>query len=381
MQREQQPRLLVLGSDGILRDPKNHNNIVKNEERIKTKNVLPLKESTLKLQNKTIIKNKNCNTWYARYRENGAQHYISGRTQKEVYEKLKNKLNVQEKDTSKNITLIKWYQKWLEAFKIGVVKESTIVDYEKILKRIDESLLNSQMKNINAFDIIETLNKIKEERTKQKVYELLKALFEKAFNLNMIPHNVVKQIDKPKHRREEGVALTEKEQKVFIDYCNSCKYGDLFLITLYQGLRIGEALGLTGNDIDLDNNTLSISKAWTSVGWDSTKNDQSHRIMPIFKNTRSILEKYVNLQNTRLFNVSYWTPREYLVTACKETGIRQISAHDLRHTFITNCKNKNIPEHVIQAWVGHKIGSKVTANVYTHINVEDVSKYISQFEE
>ena len=40
--------------------------------------------------------------------------------------------------------------------------------------------------------------------------------------------------------------------------------------------------------------------------------------------------------------------------------------HDLRHTFITNCKNINIPEHIIQSLVGHRIGSRITAEVYTH---------------
>lgn len=41
--------------------------------------------------------------------------------------------------------------------------------------------------------------------------------------------------------------------------------------------------------------------------------------------------------------------------------------HSLRHTFITNCQDNRIPEHIIQNWVGHVIGSKVTKSVYTHI--------------
>lgn len=32
--------------------------------------------------------------------------------------------------------------------------------------------------------------------------------------------------------------------------------------------------------------------------------------------------------------------------------------YDLRHTFISLCKDENIPEHIIQFLVGHEIGSK-----------------------
>lgn len=59
--------------------------------------------------------------------------------------------------------------------------------------------------------------------------------------------------------------------------------------------------------------------------------------------------------------------------------IRDISLHDLRHTFITNCKNKEIPEHIIQSWVGHTIGSQVTSKVYTHINQENTMKYLEKY--
>ncbi len=352
-------------------------------ESVKSVLKLPQKEKdTLKLQNKTIFKNKYCNTWYTRYRENGVQHYISGKSQKEVYAKLKKQLNIQEKDTNKNITLIKWYEKWVSLFKTNV-KQTTIVDYEKSLKHIDKSILNKSLKNITAFEVLENLNKIDKERTRQKVYELLKALFEKAYNLDIIKNNIIKQIDKPKHKREEGIALTKAEQEKFIEYCKNHKHGDVYLTALYQGLRIGEVLGITSNNIDLENNTLTIEKSWNtherSIG--CTKNENSKRVMPLFSKTRTILEKYISKKDKRIFNVSYSTIEKPLSELCESIGVRKITSHDLRHTFITNCKLKNIPEHVIQTWVGHKIGSKVTSSIYTHANTEDIAKYITQYNE
>lgn len=51
----------------------------------------------------------------------------------------------------------------------------------------------------------------------------------------------------------------------------------------------------------------------------------------------------------------------------------------LRFTFITKCQEANIPEHIIQKWVGHEIGSQVTKKVYTKVRqqaeVENINIY------
>lgn len=335
-------------------------------------------DEIMKFKGKTIFKNKKCNTWYTRYRENGQQFYISGKTQKEVLDKLKTELNYIAKEKTKAKTLLNWYYEWLELFKKNV-KDSTVRDYEKSLKNIDESILNKDIRKIQSIEILKNLNNITAERSKQKVYELLKALFESGRKHNIVKNNIMEIIEKPKHQKEKGIALNSIEQEKFINYCNNYKYGDLFLITLYQGLRIGEVLALTQKDIDLVNKKLIINKSLNEKSeFDTTKNYQSNRVMPIFDNALNILKKYTKEKNKRIFNFSYSVPQKHIKLICKELNIRDISPHDLRHTFITNCKNKQIPEHIIQTWVGHKIGSMVTSTVYTHTNEEDTKKYINK---
>ena len=51
----------------------------------------------------------------------------------------------------------------------------------------------------------------------------------------------------------------------------------------------------------------------------------------------------------------------------------------MRSTFITRRQEMNIPEFIIQSWVGHKIGSRVTCSVYTKHNDEIDFKYINIF--
>ena len=68
----------------------------------------------MKYKGITIHKNKTCNTWYTRFRENGKQFYLSGRTQKDVLIKLKQSLNNTQKIECTKYTLLDWYNKWLE---------------------------------------------------------------------------------------------------------------------------------------------------------------------------------------------------------------------------------------------------------------------------
>ncbi len=96
--------------------------------------------------------------------------------------------------------------------------------------------------------------------------------------------------------------------------------------------------------------------------------------MPLFNSTKEILNKYKNVKG-RIFNISYNQIDEHTREIKKETGI-SFSTKFMRYTFITRCGEQSIPEFIIQSWVGHKIGSKVTKQVYTKFNAEDNSKYI-----
>ena len=346
---------------------KSSENVVEEKKEVAPKEK---EQQTMKIKGITIFKNKNCKTWYTRYRKDGKQYYISGKTQNEVAEKLRDKLNIIKKEKQVGITLIQWFEKWLNLYKIGKVKQITINDYHNSIKHINENLLNKNIKQIKLEDLLNLLNGIDKERAKQKVYELLSTLFDKAEKHKIIKDNIMKLIEKPKHIKEKGIALNFEEQKQFINLCNKSKYGNIYKIVLYQGLRIGELLAIHKEDINLNNKTININKAINENNEISTtKNKQSIRIIPIFKPTLELL-KNINTDNQRIFKTPYKTLYKDFTKLIKNSSLPKITLHDLRHTFITNCQNENIPEHIIQAWVGHEIGSKVTKQVYTHTTTD-----------
>lgn len=228
----------------------------------------------MKYKGVSIHKNKNCDTWYTRFRVNGKQYYISARTQKECYNKLKKRLAEGiPQDVIQTYTLIEWYNKWLELYKIGKVKSTTLRQYKCLLIHIPKQVQTQNISTIRLEQLIELINNCKAERQKQNLYELLNALFQKAVDNDIIEKNIVKRIEKPQHEKIHSQALNNAQQREFIDICKSTRYGDLFLVGMYQGLRRGEILALTIDNLDFENNTITINKGWNRNNqFDTTKN-------------------------------------------------------------------------------------------------------------
>ena len=133
----------------------------------------------------------------------------------------------------------------------------------------------------------------------------------------------------------------------------------------------------------LKEKTLTINKSLNQKNEISTtKNIYSNRVIPLFDKTYKMLLKYKNVQG-RIFNISYLTCEREFHKITKELGSKtKYTIHSLRHTFITKCQEANIPLHIVQKWVGHNIGSEVTAKVYTHTrelaeleNIEKMNNY------
>lgn len=334
----------------------------------------------MKYQGITVFKSKNCNTWYARYRDGGVQKFISARTQIECYEKLKKAVKTRTlKERGEVVsaeTFLSWYEKWLKTYKTGKVKDSTLKDYKESLKYL-KNIFDVKLTALTNLKITEQLNQISFSRRKQKVYELLNAVLNKAVKNNLLKNNPITD-EKPKHKRVNGISLSIEDQQKFSSICRG-KY-EMFLICLYQGLRRGEMLALTKQDFDFKNKTLTVNKSLNLFNeLDDTKNEYSSRVIPLFDVTIELIQdKLISLEESdRVFNYSNQWCEKLFKKLKDENGLNEkYTIHSLRHTFITSCQEKNIPLHIVQRWVGHRLGSKVTNEVYTHARTEIESQFL-----
>lgn len=173
--------------------------------------------------------------------------------------------------------------------------------------------------------------------------------------------------DLSKDRRE--AASPEDEAKVKAS-------ADVWLLPyliLYTGLRKGEALALTYDDIDHKNGVIRVTKSVyhesTSPKIKSPKTAAGIREMPILAPLRSKLPKRGNGYifstdggKTPLKHDVYNTMWERYA---KETGI-QCTAHQLRHSYATMLFECGIDVKDAQDLLGHATAS-MTQDIYTHI--------------
>ena len=342
----------------------------------------------LKFHGVTVHKNTNCSTYYARFRVGKKQYYISAYTQKECYEKLKEakspksvaKLLASQEVVTNDISLEDWYNRWLKLYKVGKVKDETIRSYHTLFKTIPQAMKEKRIADIKLVDLLSLIQNLTSERQQQKFHDLLSMVFQKAEDNDIIAKNLMRRVDKPKHKKEHSIALTSEQQTKLIETCSKIENAEVILVALYQGFRRGEVLGITRDCVDFDKKKITINKSWSQRNkFDTTKNDQSVRTIPMFESTYNILLKHKDKKpNERMFNLSIKQYETILSKVRKESGLADLKMKDMRSTFITNCMNMNFPVHIIQAWVGHALGSVVTTSVYTSHNDEADIEYINR---
>lgn len=138
------------------------------------------------------------------------------------------------------------------------------------------------------------------------------------------------------------------------------------LILLYQGMRITELRELPKENIDLEANTITITKA---------KNKQSLRTIPIHHKIRPFVVQCMDNapQGEYLFDYSK-RQFEYFV----KNNLNHLP-YDTRHTFATTAKRLGIDQTIIQKIMGHKPDS-VLEQYYTHLSVEDLAAEMNKID-
>ena len=198
------------------------------------------------------------------------------------------------------------------------------------------------------------------------------------------------EVIKPKSKKEDKTfdALQVEEQKALTDYLLSTNlyetpYRNVFLIQLYMGLRVGEALALTNHDIDLKRNILFVNKTLTTDIADkvcvgkSTKTYAGRRELPIPDVLIPYIVEQMRIAQDNPNEMLFLTPQDGLVLhstinrklkeIAKKVGIeRDISTHVLRHTYGTRCIESGMRAVALQRLMGHT-DINITLNTYTTI--------------
>lgn len=168
---------------------------------------------------------------------------------------------------------------------------------------------------------------------------------------------------------------TLKEYHRFIEtLSDDSKAHTAFEILYWTGMRVGELLALTPDDIDHKAVSIRITKTYIRHdGHDlimppKTENSVRSVVIPdfLYREICDYIEAYNIKKNSRLFPHTADYLEYHLKKGCRLSGVKKIRIHDLRHSHVSLLINHGFSALDIAERVGHESVS-TTLDVYSHL--------------
>lgn len=200
---------------------------------------------------------------------------------------------------------------------------------------------------------------------------------------------IIKQLKQPsgniKLRKEPNGrirVLSKEEERNVVNLLRDSKHGerryyfaevaDLVEVLLDAGMRVGEALNLKYEDIDFENNLLTI---WINKG-------DRPRSIPMTKRARSILQSRQADNPVKVFSVKSYQVSTAWNYARREMGLEgdsQFVPHALRHTCASRMVNAGVDLYLVKEILGHST-IQITER-YAHLAPHKLSSAVSALED
>lgn len=282
------------------------------------------------------------------------------------------------------------FQNFVERYKEdrrNRIKDSTWESKDHIIRtKLLPYFGKLKMSNITPQQIIRWQNELINYRDKngtpyspvylKTIQNQLSAIFNHAVRYYNLKENpCVKAGSMGKKKSREMLFWTKDEYLKFIDAMMDKPLSFYAFEMLYWcGIREGELLALTPADFDFEKRTVTISKTFQHTGGKDIvtppKTEKSNRTitMPLF--LADEIQEYLKMQydiglDDRLFPITKSYLYREMQRGCKDTGVKRIRIHDLRHSHISLLIDQGFSAVAIADRVGHE-SIDITYN-YAHL--------------
>lgn len=322
------------------------------------------------------------------------QKSIYGKTKAEVSKKLRKILS--DVDSGKysepsKMPLSEWLEEWINTY-CNSIKESTKQTYRSTIKNhISNKIGRIKLCDLDATTVQKLYNGIIKSGTSNKtlknIHGILHKALEQAIKIDYIDSNVADKVNLPKVNKPEIRPLESEE---IIKLFNSIdNINDLHLIrfAIFTGMRMGEILALTWDDVDFNNSFIRVSKQLSmprklgdKYKVTTTKNSKTRYIKPssavfdilyLLKEEQLSLNiyapygEYGNLVFCKADGSNYTRQNIFFMFKkyLKMANIEGIRFHDLRHTYAVNALRAGDDPKTVSENLGHATVS-FTLDVY-----------------
>ena len=256
------------------------------------------------------------------------------------------------------------------------LKLNTWLTKESIIKKkILPYFRNRKLSEIKATDIIDWQNEIRKlTDSKGKPYSTtylktvhnqLSAIFNHAVKYYGLQVNPAQRAgNMGSEERREMLFWTKEEYLKFADAMMDKPMSFYAFEMLYWcGIREGELLALTPDDFDFRNRTVTINKSYQRLkGQDvitTPKTKKSNRTIQMPQFLCDEMQDYISKlygaeHDSRIFPISKHYLTHEMVRGCKETGVKKIRIHDLRHSHVSLLIDMGFSALAIADRVGHE---------------------------
>lgn len=336
------------------------------------------------------FKNKNNGTWYVQFRytdwKGDRQQKLKRgfATKKEALAWEREFL--MEKQADINMT----FESFVALYEKDVkpkLKLNTWVTKESIIqKKILPYFAKRKLSEITAKDIIDWQNEIRKLTDKngkplsntylKTVHTQLSAIFNHAIRYYGLQVNPAQRAgNMGTEERREMLFWTREEYARFSEAMMDKPVSFYAFEMLYWcGIREGELLALTPADFDFKKQTLRINKSYQRLNKQdiitTPKTPKSIRTIQMPQFLCDEMQDYLKMlygaePDTRIFPITKSYLHREMDRGCKETGVKHIRVHDLRHSHISLLIDMGFSALAIAERVGHE--SIVITYRYAHL--------------
>ncbi len=202
---------------------------------------------------------------------------------------------------------------------------------------------------------------------------VLRHLLYWALDEQLLAANPLARMRMARERRTRRQVLSVAEEQLLLGAAKG-HLRVMVVTALDTGLRRGEITGQHWEDIDFSRKLLSVTRSKTPEG-ESREIPLSERLHALLLADRKATGLVITHQEkpVRIIKTTWRT-------ALRNSGIRRIRFHDLRHTFNTRLMEAGVLQEVRMALMGHSSGSRVHAT-YTHIELPVKREAIRKLEQ